>query len=282
MTLSARDALDAIAGLTLRCEEPLSRHGSLRMGGAIEFYAVAHTDQALLEAARIARRQRLGLSVFTGFSELAGRGEGVCGLLVRLGSGYASIERGQGQLRVGVGAPLASLGVRGLAAGFPDYARLATMPGTVGEWMAERGVSAFGQALLAVRALTGKGVVDFPRDDFDSIPKRAIPLSVTLEEGLPLLAEAPAPRGALFASDAKVRRGMDRAGLLGLRLRQLRLSTECPGVVVNLGRAAPRDLDLLRVLVRDRLSKELDQAPSLRLDLSAPLRSAALRFGGTA
>ena len=273
------EALVAVEGLTVRREEPLSRHGSLRLGGAVELYAVAHTEQALREVHRLARAERLRLRVVCGLTDLAARAEGCEGLLVRLGASFTKVTVAPGRVTAGVGAALARLGVVAHRARLAGFEPLEVLSGTVGEWIAEGGVAACGEALESLRVLTGRGVRDVPREQLDEIPKRAIPLAITLSEGLPMLPKGPPPRGALLVPDHRLAKHMDRAGLLGLRLRQLRLSGDCPGVVVNLGRAAPRDLELLRVLVRDRLTKELDEAPRLRLDLSSPFRSASLRIG---
>jgi len=279
MSDASFEALDAVEGLTVRREEPLSRHGSLRLGGAVEMYAVAHTERALRDAHRVARSARLRLRVVCGLTDLAARDEGCEGLLVRLGAAFTQVTVERGRVNAGVGVALARLGVVAHRAQLAGFEPLEVLSGTVGEWIAEGGLGACGEALESVRVLSGRGVRDVPRADLEEIPKRAIPLAITLSEGLPMLPKGPPPRGSLLVPDHRLAKQMDRAGLLGLRLRQLRLSDDCPGVVVNLGAATSRDLELLRVLVRDRLTKELDDPPRLRLDLSSPFRSAALRIG---
>jgi UDP-N-acetylenolpyruvoylglucosamine reductase len=279
MSVASFEALVAVEGLTVRREEPLSRHGSLRLGGAVELYAVAHTERALRDAYRLARTARLRLRVVCGLTDLAARDEGCEGLVVRLGAAFTQITLQRGRVTAGVGAALARLGVVAHRAQLAGFEPLEVLSGTVGEWITEGGLGACGEAIESVRVLSGRGVRDVPRADLEQIPKRAIPLAITLSEGLPMIPKGPPPRGSLLVPDHRLVKQMDRAGLLGLRLRQLRLSDDCPGVVVNLGEAVPRDLELLRVLVRDRLTKELDEPPRLRLDLSSPFRSAALRIG---
>jgi len=281
MNQAAFDAFSGVDGLTLRREEPLCRHGSLRLGGAVEAYAVAHTESALLNAHKLARSARVRLHVVSGFTDLAAREEGCEGLLVRLGVSFSVVRIEAKKVNVGVGTSLARLGVVAHRAEMAGFESLQSLPGTVGEWIGLGGLAVCGEALESVRILSGRGVQDVPRERFQDIPKSALPLSITLGEGLPMLPEGPPERGMLLERDPRLAKHMARAGLLGLRLRQLRLVDECPGVVVNLGAALSRDLELLRVLVRDKLSKEMDDPPPLRLDLSSPFRSAALRIGAS-
>jgi hypothetical protein len=114
----------------------------------------------------------------------------------------------------------------------------------------------------------GRGIVTVPAADdgtVPTLPRTAILISVTLKRGFLLFDGEDGPQpphaGRLFSDPEVAGRTRAAARLLtqaeftGTRLRSWQLSTEAPGLVVNLGGGTARDLSLLGQAVSARMEK---------------------------
>lgn len=252
-----RTALATVPGVRLREEEPVARHGALRLGGGVELYVVVHDEAALEAVAAALRGARVSPRLFHPLSDAFARDAGLAGALLRLGPAFAEVEAGGEGIDAGVGAPLAAIGAAAERAGFEEWSGLCAWPGTLGSWCAGLDPEALARLFVRVTILTGRGVRRVDGAAVASIPRSAELLGGRLPRA-PVAALPPSPPwpGALFDQDSDVASALARSSLPGVRLRRVRLATEQVGVVVNLGGGTARDLELLCRLAQERLGRD--------------------------
>ena len=117
-------------------DEPLARHVALRVGGPCDALLVVHREEALLEAISVA--SEWGSVTWLGHgTRLAVRDGGVSGVFVRLGTGFAQIDRTHGGAwTVGASVPVPALLEAARGAGLSGVERLAGVPGSFGAALA--------------------------------------------------------------------------------------------------------------------------------------------------
>jgi UDP-N-acetylmuramate dehydrogenase len=249
------EALGALPGVTLRVDEPVARHSALRMGGEVEAWVMVQDEAGLKAAMAALRRAGLNLREHQPLGDHFAREEGLSGALLRLGPGFAVIQREGDRLRVGAATPMAQLGVEAARIGLDAWAEASTWPGTLGGWLLSREPQALLPSVHSVRALVGRSLKDHPVEVV-SKGKAVILGAELVARPAGGLGAAPLAPGALFAVDARLQRAMVRSRLPGIRLRRIRLADEQAGIAVNLGGGSSRDLDLVLRLVKDRLMRD--------------------------
>ncbi|MFH1465527.1 MAG: hypothetical protein ABIO70_14160 [Pseudomonadota bacterium] len=257
-------ALAALPGVTVREEEPVARHGALRIGGGVEIYVVVHDVSALEAAAAALRSVRATFRLVQPLSDAFARDAGLAGVLLRLGPAFGEVSVGPEGTRAGADAPLAAIGIA--AHQIEPWAALRAWPGTLGAWCQELAPEVWGQLFERVELLTGRGVRTLVGEAVASAPRSALLLGGCLRT--PPLGSLPAPPpwpGSLFAPDPDVAAALARSSLPGVRLRRMRLAAEQVGVVTNLGGGTARDLDLLAKLAQERLSRDAGLEVQTRL-----------------
>ncbi len=251
--------LEDAEGVDLLRGEPVARHGALRLGGEAEWYLVLRREEALAPALRALRSCKIKPRLLHGFSDAYAVEEGLAGALLRLGTAFSKVERRDGALHAGCAAAVAQLGCLAERAGLGDWTALKRYPGSVGGWLAAGALQALGPALRSLRVFSGRGVREVGPQRLESLPRTAVPLSVLLEPELPVGLSLPAPLpfpGSICEGSERLGPALAASGLLGLRLRRIRVSHEQPGLLINLGGASSRDLDLVLRLVRERLLRD--------------------------
>ncbi len=251
----AAAALRDLPGVSVREAEPLARHANLRLGGPVELWIGVADEEALVAAAAILGAEGVRWRLVHGLTDLVVSDDGLAGALVRPGPGFSRVEAVAGGIRAGVGAPLARVGWAARASGLGDLARLETSAGTVGEWLGSEARPRLGPAVRGIRVLKRRVLADLPGDRLPGLPSSAVVVAVDLVGPLPRGVPLPAPPGAL-ATDPTVARLLARSGLLGLRIRSLRLPEAAPGTVAALTGATARDLAFLARIVEDRLMRD--------------------------
>ncbi len=277
------EALVEQPGLALRLDEPVARHGALRIGGEVEAWVLACDEDAVKAALAALRAAGLGLRRHQALGDHYAREEGLSGALLRLGPGFDRIEIEDDGIHVGAAVPMARLGVVAARAGLDAWAPVRTWPGTLGGWLERGPAEAQAPLLRSVRALVGRSIKDQPGSALGSLSNKAVFLGACLEPRPRAKLPAPPPHpGTLLELDEALLGAMRRSRLPGLRLRSIRLAAEQPGVVVNLGAGSSRDLELVIRLVKERLLRDHGLSVEARLQLlgrppkSAPPRGATV------
>jgi UDP-N-acetylmuramate dehydrogenase len=259
-----RAALAALPGVTVREEEPVARHGALRIGGGVEVYVVVRDGAALEAVVAALRGVRATPRLVRPLSDAFARDAGLAGVLLRLGPAFAAVTVGPAGLEVGVDAPLAAIGV---AAGAQDpWAVLRTWPGTLGAWCEDLVPDIWARLFARIEVLTGRGVRTLEGEAVAGAARSALLLGGRLWPAPlgPLPPPPPWP-GALFPADPDLWAALARSTLPGVRLRRVRLATEQVGLVANLGGGTARDLDLLARLIQERLARDAGLEVQARL-----------------
>lgn len=257
-------ALLAIEGLRVRPGEPMARHTPLRVGGAADLWAVAEDLGALRKALQAARKLKVRWRLHWPFQDWVVRDGRLPGLTVRPGAGFEGIEQHEDRLVLGAATPWAALS--GLGSGW--WGALAAWPGCPGSTFSEGEGDRLAGMIEEITYFRGRGLVTVPAADdgtVPTLPRTAILVSVVLRPGFLVFDGEDGPQppraGRLFADPEVAGRTRPAARLLseaeftGTRLRSWQLSTEEPGLVVNLGGGTARDLSLLVQAVSARMEK---------------------------
>src|SRR2546425_7693235 len=111
---------------------PLARLTTVRTGGPAEFFARAGDEHTLTELVAWADGEGLTVGVVGSGSNLLVADAGVKGLVIKLDSGLAEIERDGTRLRCGGGARLPKAAAQAARAGLTGLEFGVNIPGTVG------------------------------------------------------------------------------------------------------------------------------------------------------
>ena len=269
-TAALIEALSATPGVTVREEEPLSRHTPLRVGGPAQVWAVVEHEDALREVLRAARRIRVNWRVHWPFGDWLVRDGGVRGLVIRPGRGFEGLSRAEdGTVWLGAAALWASLTDEPGALG-----GLARWSGSVGGLFDSGDQARLTGLCTSVRYLTGRRIeeVAVPADEPPpALPSTAVLIAVGLDPQPAARGTLPPPAraGVLFSvvDGEGVEALLRVAGLTGARLRSWRVSSVEPGTVIQLGGGSCRDVLLLAQGLRERVEKEQGVALEHRLPI---------------
>jgi len=251
------EVLGSHPGVVLRLDERVARHSALRIGGEVEAWVLALDEAAVKDAVAALRRGKLSLRPHDPLGDHYAREEGLAGAMLRLGPAFGQLGVEDDRLHAGAAVPLARLGVVAARHGLEAWAPLSRWPGTVGGWLSGADPARLAPLVHSVRALRGRSVVERSGDTLASLGSKAIVLGAVFHgrPDAPLPPSPPSP-GSLTLQGGDVLRAMVKSRLPGLRLRSIRLASEQPGLVVNLGGGSSRDLDLVLKLVQDRLKRD--------------------------
>jgi UDP-N-acetylmuramate dehydrogenase len=253
------DALSGVTDLILRRDEPLAHHVPLRVGGPADLWAEASTLTALEAFTAAARATGTRWRLHWPFSDWLVRDGGLQGAVLRLGGEFDRIEVSDESVTIGAAALWASL-PSSLQGGLWDAIR--TWPGSVGDLIHSGTARHLSELVTSLQVLRGGRVVDLSWSDGDDRPKlgeNTILIAITMRKASAArtwLESPPAP-GTLFADieNTQVSKELRRAGVLGTRLRNWRLSDVEPGTVIHLGMGGFSDLSLLIKGVKVRVEK---------------------------
>jgi UDP-N-acetylenolpyruvoylglucosamine reductase len=248
-------ALDAVEGLLIRLDEPLSRHTPLRVGGPADAFVTVPDADRLRALLKVCRSQKIPWRVHWPFSDWIVREGGLRGVVIRPGTAFEQLEETDEGLRMGAATPwsaLRSLGTGGW------WHSLATWPGTPGSTAEAQELTCVGGLLRELRWMRGRGIESVhlqAGDPLPELPKNAVLIDLLLgpERNLSLTPTArPTGPGVFFTippeivgPDADMGGLLARTGLVGTRLRRWRMSEVAPGTLVHLGGGTTQDLQLL-------------------------------------
>jgi len=272
-------------GVSVRRGEPLSRHTARRTGGPCDAFVVVHARQALRDALAVIREAGWEWTLLGAGTRTVVRDAGVAGAVVRLGTGFASLSRDGVRWDVGGAVPVGALVGATVSAGNGGVEDLAGVPGSFGAALAldpgpGRGwAHRVEQVTFLHRGRVEEGTLE------DALrPKHPVVLGARLVlEMADVEALRARVRERLAASRAwswyaapgraDVRKVLNKAGVAGVRLRQVAMPECAPEGVVNLGGGTSADLALLERSVKDRVARERG------VDLEVAVRFAG-RAGG--
>lgn len=138
--------------LSVRFDEPMSRHTTLGVGGPADAFVIAGSKRALKELVQKARQFACSWQMLGGGSNVLVGDKGVPGLVIKLGKGFGRIRPlGPESVFAGAAARTASLCRYAIKHGFNGFQFLAGIPGSVGGAVSGNSGTALGHAGEIVR-----------------------------------------------------------------------------------------------------------------------------------
>ncbi len=286
-----RQTLTKIPGAEYLVDEPMSRHTSFRIGGPADLMALVESPQALANLITAALEHEVPLTVLGGGTNLLVLDGGVRGLVLKLGTEFASVREAGGGLCARAALPLARLLAEARIRCLSGLEFAAGIPGTVGGglWV---NCGALGQALgsrfVSASGISHSGeIVSVDREDVKFSYRSAafpVPMVITeatfdLEKGDPVgmdkaMHDALERRkyqpldvpsaGCVFKNpqDEPAARLIEGASLKGLQRGGAKVSHRHANYIVNKGGATAADiLELIaevRKTVLDRFGVSLE------------------------
>jgi UDP-N-acetylenolpyruvoylglucosamine reductase len=262
---------DVDVAVTVRENEPLARHLAWRTGGPCEALVTVHDPDQLL--ATLKRLRDGKVTVLGCGTRTVVRDGGLAGAVLRLGTGFSRIEPIDGGYRVGAAVPVAALVARSVGDGFTGLQSLASHPGSFGASLAldpgpdgdwtglvtavhyvSRGAVRTGPLEEARRATVIVGAdLALPTGDATAS------MNAAWKKTTPMSWFAPLSRGT-------IRTQLVKAGLPGVRVRQVAIPEAAPEILVNLGGASARDLHIVERTIVERVERErgIELVPAVR------------------
>ncbi|MGH7941942.1 MAG: UDP-N-acetylmuramate dehydrogenase [Limisphaerales bacterium] len=263
----------------IRCDEPLAKRTTLRVGGPADFYVEPANEADLAAVLKFCGRRAAAFFILGRGSNLLVRDGGFRGVVLCLShSAFSQIEFSGETMRCGAGAKLKSVAVEARRKGLSGVEFLEGIPGTVGGALRMNAGAMGGQTfdvVERVRLMDFAGnVTEMPREKM-AVAYRGC---ATLKDHVALAAifkcrnasreeiedrmksfsqkrwdsQPAAPSaGCIFKNPSTVPAGklVDELGLKGGRVGGAAVSAEHGNFIVNEGKATARDvLELIEIL----------------------------------
>jgi len=245
-----RAVLPEVPGASVRLHESMRRHTPLRVGGAAQIWLRVDDETALKKSLGLIRGEKVRWRTAWPFQDLLVRDGVFQGVQVRPGRAWEGLEQlDGGHVRLGAATPWAALRRLGPTGWWSD---LATWPGCPGGTWDDHTRLLLRGRCPRIRVFKGRGSTEHPIEDEPPALKPSTVLHwVELAPGRHLRSRPrrsrPHPLGSLFAdvNGRPAAEVLQRAQLIGTRLRNWRLSETEPGTVIQLGGGSCHDLQLL-------------------------------------
>jgi UDP-N-acetylenolpyruvoylglucosamine reductase len=270
----------------IRCDEPLAKRTTLRVGGPADMYVEPANDEDLASVIRFCADHRLAFFVLGRGSNLLVKDGGFRGVVISLAQSHLSAVEITGErIRCGAGARLKTVAIEAKRNGLAGVEFLEGIPGSVGGAL-RMNAGAMGGAMFdnveSVRTMDFAGLIR-ERDarelqvEYRSCPafKSHIALAATLrvKAGAREAIEqrmnecsrkrwqsqpAAPSAGCMFKNPASIPAGklIDELGLKGTRVGAAVVSLEHGNFIVNTGGATARDVLELIGLLKKRAREE--------------------------
>jgi UDP-N-acetylmuramate dehydrogenase len=281
-------SLEKIVGEGLRCEEPMSRHTTIGVGGAARFMVTPRNMEQVAKLVRLARTSGLDYVVVGKGSNLIVRDGGYDGLVVKMGTHLSKVRWNRRTVLAEGGASFPRLARNATRRGRTGLEFALGIPGTVGGAVVMN-AGAFGgevaDVLERVRLVDAEGRARVMRaKDISfryrgtSIPKRSVVLSATFkcppgeidketyERSLARKETQPIWErtfGSTFVNPQGdfAARMIEACGLKGARRGGAKISEKHANFIVNNGgQATARDVEYLIRLMRREVKKKFGVA----------------------
>ena len=274
---TGKQIAEALAGqvssqTVIRCDEPLARHTTLRVGGPADVYVEPASEADLAAVLKVCRRLAVQFFVIGRGSNLLVRDGGYRGVILCLAhANFSHIEVTGERMHCGAGAKLKNVAVEAKRNGLSGVEFLEGIPGSVGGAL-RMNAGAIGGATFDV--VESVRLMDFDGKVRESTPKG---MSVEYRSCADLKTHIalgavfkcrPAPReeiekrmkafsekrwasqpaapsaGCMFKNPAAMPAGrlIDELGLKGTRVGDAVVSAEHGNFLVNVGKATARDV----------------------------------------
>ncbi len=258
------------AGVTVRRDEPVSRHVPLRTGGPCAALLTVHQRAGLagaLDGCKAAGWKVLPIGFGT---RMVVRDGAVQRALLRLGTDFARIERDGLSVTAGAAVPVAALVAATASFGAAGLSELIRVPGSVGGLLREEPDGAWANRVDVVTALVRGKEAELSLDEarrtravltgarFILQPGDPDALRFAVAAGLAGRREQnlPAPGCTWQRFDKRsLRETLVKAGLAGVRLRGVTIPQHAPETLANLGGGTFHDLALLQRSAIDRVKR---------------------------
>ncbi|MFT6818877.1 MAG: UDP-N-acetylmuramate dehydrogenase [Myxococcota bacterium] len=258
----------SVSGVSMRSDEGLARHTSLRVGGTCAKWAVVHEESALVPTLSGLRSEGLKITLIGQGTRFVPRDGGVSGAVVRLGTGYSNIHVQGNDIHVGAAVPVCLVALAAANAGLSGLEALANHGGSIGASLAlDTGPEGGWDALVRQASWFARGGVR--TGDIETARKLKTPLflgvTLTLKhrdaaaiEKAMTTAWNKTPVGLWWKplSRGSMRNAITRASLPGVRVRELLIPQDNPDMLVNLGGATAKELAFFERMVVDRVRRE--------------------------
>ena len=270
----------------IRCDEPLAKRTTLRVGGPADMYVEPANDEDFASIIRFCADHRLAFFVLGRGSNLLVKDGGFRGVVISLAQSHLSAVEIIGErIRCGAGARLKTVAIEAKRNGLAGVEFLEGIPGSVGGAL-RMNAGAMGGAMFdnveSVRMMDFAGLIR-ERDarelqvEYRSCPafKSHIALAATLrvKAGVREAIEqrmnecsrkrwqsqpAAPSAGCMFKNPASIPAGklIDELGLKGTRVGLAMVSLEHGNFIVNTGGATARDVLELIGLLKKRAREE--------------------------
>jgi UDP-N-acetylenolpyruvoylglucosamine reductase len=279
-------AQHASPATVIRCDEPLAKHTTLRVGGPADVYVEPASEQDLAAVVAYCQGQHVQLFVLGRGSNLLVKDGGFRGVVICLAHAYfSSIEVTGERLNCGAGARLKAVAAEARGKGLAGLEFMEGIPGSVGGAL-RMNAGAMGGAMFdvveSVRLMSFDGTVHerVARElaaAYRSCPalRTHIALAAVLRGQLGQRAAirqrmnehsrkrwqsqpAAASAGCMFKNPASIPAGqlIDELGLKGTRVGGAVVSAEHGNFIVNDGTASARDVLELIEMIRQRARAE--------------------------
>jgi UDP-N-acetylenolpyruvoylglucosamine reductase len=266
-------------GTVLRCDEPMAKHTTLRVGGPADLYVEPANEADLAAILNFCSERGLKFFILGRGSNLIVRDGGFRGVVICLSSReFSRIEIDGPRLRAGAGAKQKNVAVEAKRAGLSGVEFLEGIPGSIGGALRMNAGAMGGETFNAVESVR---VMDFAGNIRELTPSEmsvSYRSCATLKNHVVLGAVfrcTPAPReeiearmkafsekrwssqpaapsaGCMFKNPAAIPAGklIDELGLKGTKIGGARVSLEHGNFLVNDGNATAKDvLNLIELL----------------------------------
>lgn len=246
---------------SVRLDEPLSRHTAWRTGGPCEAFVVAHDESAVTTVLTDCKAAGWKVTPLGSGSRCVVREGGMDGVVLRLGTAFASCEFiAPDLLRIGAAMPVPAALALAARHGLAADRELYSVPGSFGasvlldDWVVQGAVVARGKRVSKVDgAVLGpryKGVVLSAVVQLEPVGQSEANTRLVRELRKPRV-----PPGSWVGGPRALRSVLRRASLERVRLRQVAIPVEAPELMVNLGGGTARDLQMLHKSAIERVRK---------------------------
>ena len=248
-------ALRSLDGISIRTDEPMQAHTPLRVGGPATIWAGVPSEETLQEVLQIAQKQRLKWKIHWPFENWLVKDNGFRGLIIRLVDNFEEAYLDHQNNIVAHSSVLWSR----LPSLLPEFKEMQKWSGSIGglfERNEENCLRGFPLEVHWVSA-TQKGTVTVSRRKKVMLPPNTVPVKIVFQGPRHQTGAVPTRIGTFFRLPKGEPLGVTLRdyGLCGIRLRNWKLSTHCPGLIVNLGKGNCRDALLLYKALRERVQK---------------------------
>lgn len=281
-----RDLRELLPEESIRCQEPMARHTTFRIGGPAAYYAVPPGEEAFVRTVALCRRRKMPWYVVGKGSNLLVNDQGYAGVILST-EGLDEVHIEGEEMRASAGALLSRMARAAAKKALTGLEFAAGIPGTLGGAVVMN-AGAYGSEmrdrLIWAKVLDGQGrVITLGPDELELGYRRSCIQErgyVVLEAGLKLspgnreeilstMEELAGKRrekqpleypsaGSTFKRPAGYFAGklIDDAGLRGYRVGDAQVSEKHCGFVVNRGQATAAQVLLLCAQVRQRVRQQ--------------------------